>query len=332
MVVVQTDVGTKYRQPVLPNTPVYARSGVRMEDAHAVYAATTRRRSRRQSRDIVVCVADGHGSIKHAPGVFLGGRECADAACEHAIRYLKARNVFGGGGRATWNAIQMFDECQAAVKDTLCRYSHEWDEEGVMRVHTSNGSHIPLCGTTLSVAVIRPERASSFSWVGDSVGVIVRGDELILLGTPHSVHREEECKRMRLAGAKVDGKYFRYGVGKSSFSIAIGRSLGHFGHPGLTHTPQTMALTILPGDRMVIATDGLWEVCTPEQVARILANATSESNACDALMREAKSTKQERDNVTIACVFVESSATRRRRVQKAFGGSFSRLWRTLLMV
>ena len=36
MVVVRTDVGTKYKQPVTAATPAYAATGVRMEDAHAV--------------------------------------------------------------------------------------------------------------------------------------------------------------------------------------------------------------------------------------------------------------------------------------------------------
>ena len=81
MVVGVTDEGTKYRQRVVADTPEYARTGVRMEDAHVTF--------RTADATTVICVADGHGSCEVRPAVFVGGRECADAACAAVRRELE---------------------------------------------------------------------------------------------------------------------------------------------------------------------------------------------------------------------------------------------------
>lgn len=289
MATVYTDVGDKYKQPVTPATPAYAAGGVRMEDAHA---------SRRQGGTVVLCVADGHGSVKRGEGVFVGGRECADAACAAAVRHAERQAP-----------PDVFAACQAAVVAALRAHENTTVDEGVLRMQTASGTSIvPACGTTLSVAVLRPRRPSTFAWVGDSLGVLVRGNEVTPLGTPHTTESQEERRRMQAAGTKRDGKYFEYRVDGSRMRIAVSRTLGHVGHPGLSQTPDTLRFTPLPGDRVLIATDGLWDVCTRERAGRIIAAAATEAEACDTLMKVATASPSPRDNVTVACVFLTPPA------------------------
>ena len=297
MVAVRTDVGTKYKQNVTQHTPSYAVSGVRMEDAHAA-----REVGRGRHVGVVVCVADGHGSFRKDHGVYIGGRECADAACETAMRLATCTKSPA--------PLDIFSACQRAVLAAIEKAKRETDTEGTpgaMRITSKLGrSCVPACGTTLTVAMLRPHYPSTFSWVGDSLGVLVRGDECVPLGTRHSVSHEGEVERMRESGVVVREGYYEYHVAGSKMRIAIARSLGHEGHPGLTHRPETVHFTPRPGDRVVVATDGLWDTCTLDTAGRVIAAAASEEEACDALVKIANSSRLPRDNVTVVCVFLSA--------------------------
>lgn len=288
MATVVTDVGTKYKQQTTTLTPNYVVGGVRMEDSHRTLV--------RKGNTTVICVADGHGSVRQAPGLHTGGRECADAACDAAARQ-PPRELLA-------DPVGAFAKCQAAVLAALRRVHRDattTDEAGVLRV---NGS-IPAWGTTLSVLVLRPNRVSTFSWVGDSVGILVRRDESVtVLGRPHSVDHESERRRVLSGGGRRDGKYFEYRVGTSTFRIAVSRSLGHIGHHLISHAPETQQFTPVVGDRVLVATDGLWDVCSHQRAAQLVATARTEAEACEALLQVAVASPNPRDNVTIACTFV----------------------------
>lgn len=254
-----SDAGTKYHQAVTTETPEYARSGVRQEDAFAVH--------HRQSGELVVCVADGHGSSKMAPGVYKGGRESADAACAAAVAVLPP--------------AELFYACDASVRAAL----------------SENNSD--AAGTTLSVLTLRaPPRQSTFSWVGDSVGVLVRERTILPIGAPHSVHHAHDLKRMIQGGARIDGKYF---VCPTGLRIAVSRSLGH--SAPVIASPETASFVVAPGDRVVVASDGLWDACNQRQAGEILMAASTEQDASKSLMHLTRSVTQ-RDNVTIVVVFV----------------------------
>lgn len=242
-----------------------------MEDTHAVHALPR--------GGLVLCVADGHGSRLVSEGVYLGGRECADAACTCA-----AANA------TKMTAQKLFAACQEAC------------EAEIERVTPGN----PLCGTTLSVAVLRPNRPSVFAWAGDSLGVLVRrGGDIVPLGVAHGRANRDEFVRMRAAGAKVDDKHFQYKVRGSTVRLALSRSLGHAEQPGVLHVPDVETFVPEPGDRIVVATDGLWDVCTWERAGRVVMDAPTEDAACDALLRIALNNPHPRDNVTVVCHFVE---------------------------
>ena len=291
MVAALVDEGNKYTQQVTPSTPAYAASGVRMEDAHAIRKGVGDR--------LVIAVADGHGSIKLADGVFVGARECADAACSVATRMASSPGA---------SSSQVFASCQAAAEAQLRAHPHTMEDDGVLRVLSHGGRPtVPACGATLSVAVLRPGRPSSFAWVGDSVGLLVRADGSHLpLGHPHSVSDPSERARMRAAGARVDGKYFEYRAHGSAMRIAIGRSIGHVGHSCIDSTPSVVTFVPQPGDRVVVATDGLWDVCTRSRAAALVSSAPTEAQACESLMALSRSSPSPRDNSTVVCAFVDS--------------------------
>lgn len=280
-VVVLTDPGTRYRQAVTDDTPDYALEGVRMEDAHrvAVHGGRT-----------VVCVADGHGSSKVSEGEFVGGREYADAAC-HEAAHLALKGV---------RPAEIFERAQRALR--AVRLPHTaWDGDALVHLHPPTRRRTSsACGTTLSLCVLTRRRAE-FSFVGDSMGVLVRPDGThVALGTPHTVASAPEVARMRAAGAELERRYFVSRVRGSTTRCAVSRSLGHFGNTAILQAPDTVRVALGEGDRVVIASDGLWDAVGRAEAAGVVRASTSDRDACESLLQIARSAAGPRDNVTVA--------------------------------
>ena len=66
MVHAASDVGNKYKQDVVDETPSYAQNGMRMEDVSLI-------RVRDNGAKVLIAIADGHGSEKIKKGVHIGG-------------------------------------------------------------------------------------------------------------------------------------------------------------------------------------------------------------------------------------------------------------------
>lgn len=313
MVVVAEFVGNKYRQAVSARTPAAnVRHGFRMEDCGMA-------RSTLRGGAAWMCVADGHGSAEIAPGVHYGGYECARTACATAATAC-AR---GRAPRTALEAVDLFDRCEAAVAtciDDACRgesAAYYRAGDGVARVRCADGHDaVSMHGCTLSVCRVRVGAPLCFAWVGDSVGLLVRAgdDHPVRLGRAHDATHEGERKRMRASGARHErgkSKYFRYSVHGETQGIAVSRALGHAHHPGIARTPDVQFEPVVRrGDRVIVATDGLWDCVTSDEAAKIVRDAPSEQVACDVLL--ARCREQARsgtcDNVLVCCHFVPSPA------------------------
>jgi serine/threonine protein phosphatase PrpC len=287
MVQFVSDVGSKYKQAVTPDTPSYAATGVRMEDSFCAF---------RGDGDLLLVVADGHGSTKVSDGVVVGGRECADAACE-AVRTASSHR----------DPIALFSKSQRAIRDKVVVPGQQRSApDGVVRVRASSGDvELSVRGTTLSVCRVCPGRDSWFAWVGDSVGLLVRGDAVVVpLGTPHGTQNKAEALRVARLGGKVDGKYFEFRTAGSKQRIMLSRALGHVGHDPISKTPEVVHFVPYAGDKLVVATDGLWDCISVARAGQVVAAAATEADACAALLEAYHASKHPRDNVAIACHFV----------------------------
>lgn len=287
MVRFASDVGTKYAQDVNNRTPSYAKNGVRMEDC----SETTQ-----VPNGLVICVADGHGSTKTEKGVVVGGRECADVACA-----LVRRN-------ANQNPYRIFSACQQAIEKIHVPGQMQSDD-GLVRVVTESGAiDVSSRGCTLAVCKVKAGMNSWFAWVGDSVGIRVSGDNTFLLGRPHTTANREEVERARRARVSTKDRYFTYKTGGSTQRIMLSRSLGHVGHEFILKTPEVDHFVPLDGDRILIASDGLWDAIDAQRAAQILRASHTEAEACAALVEVCRSGKGRKDNVVVACHFVKRVA------------------------
>lgn len=147
-----------------------------------------------------------------------------------------------------------------------------------------------LSGTTLTALFVSGDRLYT-SNVGDSRTILVSFEEdarpdqfeIKQLTKDHKPNEVEESRRIYQAGGKVaqakdargnsSGPFRIYNKKLMNPGLAMSRSLGdHFAHTlGCSCEPDFLEHQLQPRDRIVVlASDGVWEYLTNEEVAKIL--------------------------------------------------------------
>lgn len=167
-------------------------------------------------------------------------------------------------------------------------------------------------GSTAVVAYI-PSKGGSLAVAntGDSRAVLIRGNNAIERTRDHKPNDEKEFKRLSKAGAadNVQGnRLYAAGVG-----LAVSRSLGDFalkddliaqGKPNaLIATPDPYFWEYKPGDILVLACDGLWDVMENEAVASfVYANRARSAKTIAKFLGQEALRLGTTDNVTVVVV------------------------------
>ena len=139
--------------------------------------------------------------------------------------------------------------------------------------------------------------------VGDSRSIVLGAASIHALSTDHSLDRKDECDRIYESGGFV---FRRPHTGQLLLCgcVAMSRSFGNKSLPGITAEPDVSTRRIEPGmTHAVIATDGLWNSMTNDQVASFFSEGdkTDAMEALYALVRRANSS----DNITVYVVAFE---------------------------
>jgi serine/threonine protein phosphatase PrpC len=144
-------------------------------------------------------------------------------------------------------------------------------------------------GTTLTAALIRDDQALIAN-VGDSRTYLWRGGQLKQITTDHSLVAQLVAADM----LKPDDIY------NHPEKSAIYRSLGH--------TPEVevdvFTQSLLPGDRLVLCCDGVWEMLRDEGIEEVLLLEAEPQRACDEIVRRSNLAGGE-DNITVVIVQFE---------------------------
>lgn len=89
--------------------------------------------------------------------------------------------------------------------------------------------------------------------------------------------------------------------------VAVSRSLGDRGVPGVIHLPAIKSRELGPECRvLVLASDGLWDVVKDEELVALTLKygANGASELARQLLREAKERRGSADNISILVVFL----------------------------
>jgi PPM family protein phosphatase len=203
----------------------------------------------------------------------MGGQaagEVASAAAARTISRVASAMLSGDYQRA----LTLFDH---AVADTHRR---------LLEIAAQR----PGCrglGTTLSAVFLDAGNLLRFLHVGDSGACLWRGGILLPLTREYSVASEAVASGLATLQSSS---------GRGGASLRTRFIIGDPAFP--TPEPVRFGVKPLPGDRLLLATDGLWDVATDELVARILAANPPRDTAADALVEAALAGGAE-DNITV---------------------------------
>jgi len=101
-----------------------------------------------------------------------------------------------------------------------------------------------------------------------------------------------------------------YRGGGQNLSLNMSRALGHkiLSKYGVASEPTIYTWPLCYGDKLVIGCDGLWDVLTKEEVAKIVNSINDPVKASKHLLKEAEDKwavlKRKSDNITAICVYI----------------------------
>ncbi|XP_055543005.1 protein phosphatase 1F-like [Wyeomyia smithii] len=161
-------------------------------------------------------------------------------------------------------------------------------------------------GTTAIVCIYRAiEKRLHVGWVGDSQALLVCEGKVCQIVAPHVPSVESERDRVEKNGGVVinwNGSYRVNGV------LAVSRAIGDASYkPYVTSDPDTTCINLNgKEDFLIIASDGLWESLTEDNIAilvyrHIAANKGCADSVADEIIDRAR--KGTSDNITVVVVF-----------------------------
>lgn len=139
----------------------------------------------------------------------------------------------------------------------------------IMQKDLEKNEKAQLSGTTAIMGLIEGGLLTIGN-IGDSRLLYLRNNKILFTTKDHKVSDEKEIERIYDNGGWVNGDYV---VSSKGHGLAMTRSLGDI----VAHTnnivsadPTLYQVHVRAGDKMIIASDGLWDVLTDEDVQYII--------------------------------------------------------------
>lgn len=265
------------------------------------HAAVTHPGKRRDHNEDALLAMPEAGIYLVADGV--GGRACGEVASaltvqtfrDHAARIRSSIQAYANRpNRASRNEV-------LAALDRAC-------QDASRRVFEEAESESRRGMTTTLVAAAVGGGAIFLAHVGDSRAYLLREGELLQLTDDHSMVNElVRTGQMTYEEAR-----------RSRYRNVITRAIGL--QPGVQ--PDTAAIEVLPGDRVVLCSDGLSDPVPAHDLSRHLATGTPEASAD--LLLEAALDAGGPDNITV--VVLDPDASPRAEAAAARAEVMSRLF------
>jgi protein phosphatase len=220
-------------------------------------------------------VADGMGG--HDQGEVASRRVAQQLAAAVLDRVFKRIVLTGRGVDEAWMARALQDCVLVANTELLA----------AQRASRSD------MGTTLTAALVIDGRAVVAN-VGDSRTYLWRDDTLVQVTRDHSL----------VASLVAAGALEPEAVYTHEQKAMIYRSVGEADDL----TVDTFSLDLRPDDRLLLCSDGLWEMVRDDRLAAVLRAETDPPAVCDRLLDEANRAGGE-DNISILVVWVAPAVT-----------------------
>lgn len=216
------------------------------------------------------------GPVTLEPGVHGVALMVADGMGGRAGGERASRIAVDAVQRALASEIPAAWACADRLLEALVRANALIHEEG------RHAPGLEGMGTTATLAGVSTDQVH-VAHVGDSRAYMVRGDELIRLTRDQSLAQD-------MVDAGILGEDEARGVRNNLLHQALGVQ-------GRVR-PVVTSQALLPGDRLILCSDGLSQVVTDGEIAGIAASAHGSLETCDALVAAALAAGGP-DNVTV---------------------------------
>eukprot|EP00747_Dinoflagellata_sp_TGD_P217457 gnl/TRDRNA2_/TRDRNA2_89861_c0_seq1.p1 gnl/TRDRNA2_/TRDRNA2_89861_c0~~gnl/TRDRNA2_/TRDRNA2_89861_c0_seq1.p1 ORF type:complete len:460 (+),score=76.82 gnl/TRDRNA2_/TRDRNA2_89861_c0_seq1:51-1382(+) len=219
---------------------------------------------------------DASGEIQASPsgnlGVFAvldghGGEVAAHIGCD-----ILQKELMGVAARGPLEDAAAVTQLQAAFLDT------DASLRGCLAPEDRSGSTV----VAAVVSLVSPsEYQVHLAHAGDSRVVVCAGGGLVC-SVDHKPEREDEVARIQAAGGTVEHGALGGGPLRVDGQLAVSRALGDFqfkpvklppAECKVTAMPEVQSLTCAPGDWLLLACDGVWDVYTNEEARDFITDA-----------------------------------------------------------
>jgi serine/threonine protein phosphatase PrpC len=188
--------------------------------------------------------------------------------------------------------VNAFEECDK----TACSQDDSGATATVVFVVAQPLAEALTCG------IDAPEAYVICANVGDSHAFLYTGVQTLRLNADHRLDANKaECERVRKTGSTIDNQETRSERGPSRLypgGLMMSRTIGDRSAPAAIPTPEVRIAYLPPsGGRVVIASDGLWDITTGKQAAKLV-HVKPPQPAGQLLVTTAQR-KDSRDDITV---------------------------------
>ncbi|KAI4363959.1 hypothetical protein MLD38_020111 [Melastoma candidum] len=236
----------------------------------------------------------------HAFGIFDGHRGAA--AAEFSSRALPGfLQTHCSICRPADALVQAFINTDASFREELdkCRKS-----KGVVKKDWHPGC------TALVALIVR--NTLFVANAGDCRIVLCRAGKPVALSKEHVASLLEERERVTGAGGEVQWLVDTWRVGPAALQVT--RSIGDDDlKPAVTAEPEITETTLAKDDEyLVMASDGLWDILSGEEVVSIIRDTVKEPSMCAKRLATEAAERGSKDNITVIVVFLRPVSTAER--------------------
>ncbi|XP_026426240.1 protein kinase and PP2C-like domain-containing protein isoform X1 [Papaver somniferum] len=236
----------------------------------------------------------------HLFGIFDGHRGAA--AAEFSVRALPRFLQTLGSTLSPSDALtEAFMKTDIAFRDELIVQRN-------VKGTTKKNWHPGCCAN----AALIVENKLFVANAGDCRTILCRAGTAFPLTKDHTASCIEERERVIRAGGQVKWQVDNWRVGTAALQVT--RSIGDDDlKPAVTAEPEIRETTLTSEDEyLVMASDGLWDVVSSEDVISIIRDTVKEPGMCSKRLATEAAERGSKDNITVIVVFLRPVSTAER--------------------
>eukprot|EP00210_Caulerpa_lentillifera_P009064 g8649.t1 len=194
-----------------------------------------------------------------------------------------------------------------ALQGTFLELERGFEATDKAQIAEPRGTRFPGCTALLALFL---QDQLFIANAGDCRAVLCRNSAALQLTRDHNANDIQERHRVEQTEVEVAWRCGSWRIGETG--IQVTRSLGDVDLKPevVVAEPEVSVWSLSPADEfLVLATDGLWDVLTNEEVVRLVQDTVKEPDLCSKRLAMEALTRGSQDNITVIVVFLKAVST-----------------------